>query len=351
MYADGMSPRAIASKLNEEGVPSPGAAWKRTERRHDGKWLASAIHGEIERGTGILNNKRYIGSVIWGRSEWKRLAADSAKRRHKLLDKASNERADERLRIVSDELWQRVKDRQACRTRQVGVRVKSGLRRHVRPVKYLLSGLLRCSACESTFVLSNGSRYQCATHVNGDACKVTQSLPRERAERIILDCVETELFDPARLTELESRYESAAPVVVDNGPRIAKLKREIDHMIKAIAGGLNSSALATELRAAEAELATLQVIIPAKVSARRTAREPLEKRRARMLDRLRQGGEIARGVLQEVFPDSIWLEADPTRGFFWAVFADGVGAALFDWPDSTHLFPVMEKSACMVAGA
>jgi hypothetical protein len=41
-------------------------------------------------------------------------------------------------------------------------------------------------------------------------------------------------------------------------------------MIEAIAGGLNSSALATELRAAEAELATLQVIVPHKVSARRT---------------------------------------------------------------------------------
>ena len=193
--------------------------------------------GVALRGSGILNNKRYIGSVIWGRSEWKRLAADSAKRRHRLLAKASNERADERLRIVSDELWQRVKNRQTGRTKQVGVRVKSGLRRHVRPVKYLLSGLLRCSACESTFVLSNGSRYQCATHVNGDACKVTQSLPRERAERIILDCVEMELFDPARLTELESRYESSAPVVVDNGPRIAKLKREVDQMVKAIAGG------------------------------------------------------------------------------------------------------------------
>jgi site-specific DNA recombinase len=350
MYADGMSPRAIASQLNSERVPSPGAAWKRTERRHDGKWLASAIHGEVARGTGLLNNQRYIGSVVWGRSEWKRLAADSARRRHKLLAKASSERTDERLRIVPDELWQRVKARQANRTKQVGVRVKSGLRRHVRPVKYLLSGLLRCSACESTFVLSNGSRYQCATHVNGDACDVTLSLPRERAERIILNCVETDLFDPARLAEFEARYQTAASVVVDNGPRIGKLKREIDHMIKAIAGGLNSSALATELQAAEAELSTLQVIVPAKISARRAAAESPEKRRARMLDRLRQGGEIARGVLQEVFPDSIWLQPSASGAFFWALFADGVGQALFDWPDRLERFPIMEKSACMVAG-
>ena len=69
-----------------------------------------------------------------------------------------------------------------------------------------------------------------------------------------------------------------------------------------------------------------------------------------MLDRLRQGGEIARGVLQDVFPDSIWLEPDPAREFFWAVFADGVGAALFDRPSSLEQYPYREMSACMVAG-
>ena len=49
--------------LNDEGVPAPGAAWKRTVRRTDGKRLASAIHGHTDRGTGILNNRRYVGVV------------------------------------------------------------------------------------------------------------------------------------------------------------------------------------------------------------------------------------------------------------------------------------------------
>jgi site-specific DNA recombinase len=67
MYADGMSPRNIAARLNAEGVPSPGAAWKRTTRRKDGKWLASAIHGDQKRGTGILNNRRDVGPAQTGR--------------------------------------------------------------------------------------------------------------------------------------------------------------------------------------------------------------------------------------------------------------------------------------------
>jgi site-specific DNA recombinase len=81
LYADGYSPRAIAARLNDEGVSAPGAAWKRTKRRTNGKWLASAIHGDQKRGTGMLNNVRYVGVVRWGRSEWKRLATDSNRRR------------------------------------------------------------------------------------------------------------------------------------------------------------------------------------------------------------------------------------------------------------------------------
>ena len=51
-------------------------------RRRDSKWLASAIHGDVKRGTGILNNRRYIGVTLWGRSEWKRSAVDSSRRSH-----------------------------------------------------------------------------------------------------------------------------------------------------------------------------------------------------------------------------------------------------------------------------
>jgi len=65
MYADGLSARAIAALLNAEGVPSPGAKWNwkatgPTSRRRS-KWVASAIYGDIRRGSGILNNERYIG--------------------------------------------------------------------------------------------------------------------------------------------------------------------------------------------------------------------------------------------------------------------------------------------------
>ena len=50
-YAAGRSPRAIAKRLNEDGVPGPRGK----------EWRDTTIRGHITRGTGILNNELYVG--------------------------------------------------------------------------------------------------------------------------------------------------------------------------------------------------------------------------------------------------------------------------------------------------
>ena len=60
MFADGGSPRAIARRLNAEGVPGP-----------DGRpWQDTTIRGQAERGTGILNNELYVGRLVWNRCSY-----------------------------------------------------------------------------------------------------------------------------------------------------------------------------------------------------------------------------------------------------------------------------------------
>ncbi len=59
-YASGISPRAIAARLNAERIPGPACA----------SWGASTIYGNWRRGTGILNNKLYIGRMIWNRQHF-----------------------------------------------------------------------------------------------------------------------------------------------------------------------------------------------------------------------------------------------------------------------------------------
>ncbi|WP_367729361.1 recombinase family protein [Agrobacterium radiobacter] len=82
MYAEGIAPTKIAALLNVEGVAGPrGSIWR-----------DAAIRGNRASGTGILNNPAYIGACKQpGDDDYHYVSA---------------------LRIVSDDLWDRVKDRQ-----------------------------------------------------------------------------------------------------------------------------------------------------------------------------------------------------------------------------------------------
>ena len=60
LFADGVSPRAIAGRLNNEGAVGP-----------DGRpWQDTTIRGQAERGTGILNNELYVGQLAWNRCSY-----------------------------------------------------------------------------------------------------------------------------------------------------------------------------------------------------------------------------------------------------------------------------------------
>jgi hypothetical protein len=56
-YAAGKAPQAIVKQLNKEAVPGPSGT----------AWGPSTIHGNPDRGTGILNNELYIGKLVWNR--------------------------------------------------------------------------------------------------------------------------------------------------------------------------------------------------------------------------------------------------------------------------------------------
>lgn len=56
-YGDGVSPKRIALKLNQDGIA--GA--------RGGAWASTMINGNRDRGTGILNNELYVGRLVWNR--------------------------------------------------------------------------------------------------------------------------------------------------------------------------------------------------------------------------------------------------------------------------------------------
>jgi site-specific DNA recombinase len=345
MYANGTAPRAIAATLNQEGIPSPGATWNRTERRRDRKWLASAIHGDVNRGTGILNNRRYIGVVVWGRSEWKRSAADSQKRRHRMLEKGvAHESVDERLRIVPQELWDRVKGRQQQRSHGIGALVRGGLRQRKpgagRPGKYVFSGLLACGVCGASFVLRNREYYACASWWNGAACANSLNVSRKLVEEVLLTGIREDLRDPAIIEEVKRRANVVARQAekprTDLRQKIGDLEKEVENLTDAIAGGLlrSSPALAQRLAKAEDELARMKAARTPKAPA--TLMPDLEKRWLEMVTKLEtalaKDPERARENLRGLFGGRIEITPDESNRFLWADY-DLTRAALLSPAD------------------
>ena len=272
-YGNGLSPRAITAALNREGVPSPGSTRKRAEQRLR-PWMPSAIAGDRQRGTGILNNQIYIGRPNYNRFRWVRSASDSSRRR--CLENPSSEwivRTEERLRIVPQPLWDRVQARQKARSETIGDKVRKGYQaalrsRPGRKPKYPFSGLLRCGLCGARFVMADRTHYACSSRVNGgkSACGSEVRIKRAVVERGLLGGIKSDLLSAEILADIEhetrrslkAQKRAARP----DPQRRAATEEEIKNLVDAIASGRlrTSAALAERLAVAEADLAAQKAI-------------------------------------------------------------------------------------------
>jgi site-specific DNA recombinase len=101
-FAAGISPRAIARRLNDEGIPGPDGAL----------WTDSTLRGHAARGTGLVNNELYIGKLVWNRLRY--IKDPSTGKRVSRLNPREKWITTEvpELRIVDDALWQAAKARQ-----------------------------------------------------------------------------------------------------------------------------------------------------------------------------------------------------------------------------------------------
>jgi site-specific DNA recombinase len=183
-FADGQSTLTISKDLNSRRIPSPGSSWKRETRRANG-WMASGIRV-------IVRNERYRGMVHWNTSEWRK-DPDSGKRQRVARPRSEwITHADESLRIVSDDLFER-----AQRRMQRPGSPTQTLRSGGRPaVKFLLSGLLLCDVCQAHYVMANGKEYGCSSHRMGGACTNGVRISRTHAENVLIGRLRSDLLAP-----------------------------------------------------------------------------------------------------------------------------------------------------------
>jgi len=250
-YSEGKSPRAIAVMLNNEDIPAPSGK----------DWGASTIHGNKERGTGVLNNDLYRGKLVWNRLRYIK-DPDTGKRVSRLNpenDWVSTETPQ--LRIICNDLWQAVKERQQ---KTAIVRVdkndkKTGMWDRKRP-KYLLSGLMTCGTCGGGMIQLNSERVGCSAARNKGTCNNLTTLRRDALEETVFDGLSQRLMDPelfdifckrytARMNDLTAEYNAA---LIHERRELDKINRELDKLIQAIIEGVSGTHLKDKIADLEA---------------------------------------------------------------------------------------------------
>ena len=151
---------------------------------------------------------------------------------------------DEQLRIVSDELWARVKNRQRQRAYNVGEQVKAGRSKKAaaigREPRHVFSGWLTCSRCSARFTLESAV-IRVRVVLNGRACTSGRLVRRTMVEDRLLARIRMTLNGDEYLDALEPPMPESIDVIIrqtkpDVG-RIADLKGQIDNLVSAIASG------------------------------------------------------------------------------------------------------------------
>lgn len=145
-YAEGISPRAIAARLNEDGIPSPSGR----------KWNDSTIRGNAKKRDGMLRNEAYVGMIVHGRNRFHRDSETGLRvsRPADADDIIYGEAPD--LAIIADDVWNAVQDR-LQQTHEQFSRADMALNGSHR-ARYLLYGLIKCGCCGGGFTLIGKDR-------------------------------------------------------------------------------------------------------------------------------------------------------------------------------------------------
>jgi site-specific DNA recombinase len=245
-FAAGKSPRRIAIGLNKDRIPGP----------RSGAWDASTINGNAARGTGILNNELYIGKLVWNRLRYLK-DPETGKRISRLNepDRLVVREVPER-RIVSQNLWERVKTRQLTLKRDTrpDVREKPFWARQ-RP-RFLVTGLAKCGECGSSYVKISANLFGCAAARNRGTCNNRLNIRLDILEGIILDGLRNRLMAPelfkafceefhrelnrlrneenadlatkrAELDQIERRIRRIVDLITDDDAPLRALKRQL----------------------------------------------------------------------------------------------------------------------------
>ena len=258
-YADGESPRRIAFDLNARHVPAP----------RGGAWSSSTLNGNRSRGTGILNNEMYIGRLVWNRLSYAK-DPETGKRRSRTNGNDAVVAVEAPvLAIVSRQLWDAVKARQAgldarasAKKRPATVSIETALPFwSKRRPRYLFSGLMCCGVCGGGFSKISEAHFGCSTARNkGETvCANRLTIRRDALEATVMDGLRNRLMDPVLFKVFAQEFAAEwNRLQAEAGALLSRARserervcRQIDRLVDALADGEPAERLKGKLKELE----------------------------------------------------------------------------------------------------
>ena len=209
-YGRGKGPQHIARDLNGEGIAGPTGKF----------WTTSALLGSPTRRNGLLNNELYRGVIIYNRQRFLK-DPTTGKRVARANPETEWQRRDvPEFRIVEEEVWNAVQERRAKRG-------GPHLHNQRRP-KRLLSGLLKCGCCGSSYSLVGKDYLRCTRMHNSGACENRRTVRMNEVEERVLTVLQTRLLAPDAVEAAVKAYaEERASLEADRRRRHAELTRDL----------------------------------------------------------------------------------------------------------------------------
>ena len=251
-FAAGKSPRRIAAELNRERTLGPRGR----------PWGDTTIRGHALRGTGVLRNELYVGRLVWNRLRY--IKDPSTGRRVSRVNPCEEwiYRDIPELRIVDDNLWNRVQTRLgAIRSSDQVAKARATKFWTRRRPRHLLTGKAICGGCGGPAAPIGKDYIACSTARRRGTCTNRASIRRSEIETWIIEALRHQLMAPDLVSEFVRTFnDEINRTRRDRDRRRDGLEREqkelgrrIDILLDAFASGaLKGPSVQTKLEALEA---------------------------------------------------------------------------------------------------
>ena len=351
-FANGKSPKQIARDLNKDCIPAP-----RTRL-----WRDSAIRGHVQRGTGILNNELYIGRLVWNRQRYIK-DPETGKRVSRRNEKDEIQVSEvPHLRIIGDELWKRVKQRQQeiWRAHNPPAKKQTDFWQARRPV-HILSDKAHCAICGGKMVSVGRDYLACSNARKLQICNQRQGIRRPALTEKVVELLHNGLMRPEAVkafvtayqrefNELQKHRFAASNAIKDD---LAAAAKKLDGLYDAVADGIRSEGILGRITELEERITQLQAAQdkqeePSSVLMHPNLAAAYQRKLAQLSDMLKEPAFASEAVpLIRDLIERVDLRDTPEG---WEVILHGQLAALFNvaLSDTKQAHPVTDEP-CFVS--